>query len=135
MTTLLLGCDFSSAPTARKPIVVALGQERGGRVTLSHLLPFTTLDAWGQWLNDTPAWLGGFDLPFGLSRELVMQLGWPATWPELMAHYAAMSRAEIRTIFAAFCAGSQQPNSRQRPLPLSYSATRRLRPCRWRGRS
>jgi hypothetical protein len=104
MTTLLLGCDFSSAPTARKPIVVALGHERGGRVTLSQLLPFTTLDAWGHWLNDTPAWVGGFDLPFGLSRELVLQLGWPQAWPALMAHYAAMSRAEIRAAFVAFCA-------------------------------
>lgn len=104
MTTLLLGCDFSSAPTPRKPIVVALGHERGGRVTLSQLLPFTTLDAWGQWLSDTPAWVGGFDLPFGLSRELVLQLGWPQAWPALMAHYAAMSRADIRAAFVAFCA-------------------------------
>lgn len=73
-------------------------------MTLSQLLPFTTLDGWGQWLSDTPAWVGGFDLPFGLSRELVLELGWPPTWPELMAHYAAMGRAEIRTAFAAFCA-------------------------------
>jgi hypothetical protein len=101
--TLLLGCDFSSAPTSRKPIVVALGHERGGRVTLSQLLFFTTLDAWGQWLHDTPDWVGGFDLPFGLPRELVEHLGWPLSWRALMAHYAALSRAEIRDLFAAFC--------------------------------
>ncbi|MGJ7489269.1 DUF429 domain-containing protein [Variovorax sp. ZT4R33] len=101
--TLLLGCDFSSAPTARKPIVVALGHQRAGRVTLARVLPFATLDGWGQWLADTPEWLGGFDFPFGLPRELVLQLGWPATWPECMAHYAGLSRAEIRSAFAAFC--------------------------------
>lgn len=99
----LLGCDFSSAPSARKPIVVALGGVRGARVTLSKLLFFATLEAWGQWLHDTPAWIGGFDLPFGLPRELVEHLGWPLEWQACMAHYAGLDRAQIRTAFAAFC--------------------------------
>ncbi|RZI65784.1 MAG: DUF429 domain-containing protein [Variovorax sp.] len=102
--TLLVGCDFSSAPSARKPIVMALGHARGGRVTLSQLLSFSTLDAWGQWLHDTPAWVGGFDLPFGLPRELVEQLGWPTQWNALIEHYAGLSREEIRSAFAGFCA-------------------------------
>lgn len=88
--TLQPGCDFSSAPAARKRIVVALGHQRAGRVTLARLLPFATLDGWGQWLADTPEWVGGLDFPFGLPRELVLQLGWPATWPEWMAHYAGL---------------------------------------------
>jgi hypothetical protein len=51
---------------------------------------------------------GGFRFPiwsaaFGLPRELVEHLGWPAVWPALMAHYAALSRADIRQAFAAFC--------------------------------
>lgn len=100
---LLLGCDFSSAPSARKPIVVALGAVRGARVTLSKLLPFATLDDWGQWLHDTPAWIGGFDLPFGLPRELVEHLDWPLAWQACMAHYAGLERAQIRDLFAAFC--------------------------------
>ena len=104
MTLLLLGCDFSSAPSTRKPIVVALGHARGGRVTLSQLLSFPTLDAWGQWLHETPAWVGGFDLPFGLPRELVEQLGWPTQWRALIDHYAGLSREEIRSAFVAFCA-------------------------------
>lgn len=100
---VLLGCDFSSAPSARKPIVVALGAVRGARVTLSKLQTFATLDGWGQWLHDTPAWIGGFDLPFGLPRELVEQLGWPLEWQACMAHYAGLDRAQIRDAFAAFC--------------------------------
>lgn len=101
---LLLGCDFSSAPTARKPIVVAVGATDARRVMLHRLEPFASLEAWGDWLAATPAWIGGFDLPFGLPRELVVQLGWPLVWPALMAHYASLSRAEIRETFAAFCA-------------------------------
>ncbi|MGJ7495635.1 DUF429 domain-containing protein [Variovorax sp. RT4R15] len=102
---MLFGCDFSSAPTARKPIVVAHGGIDGRHVVLLRLDTFATLDAWAGWLARTPAWVGGFDFPFGLPRELVVQLGWPLQWPALMTHYAALSRAEIRAEFAAFCAG------------------------------
>ena len=55
------------------------------------------------WLARPQSWLGAFDLPFGLPRELVEHLEWPLTWPELIRHYAALSRADIRDTFAAFC--------------------------------
>ena len=99
----LLGCDFSSSPTRTKPIVLATGSSTGGRVTLSKIEHITSLDAFDAWLRQPAHWLGVFDLPFGLPRELVAQLGWPLRWPELMAHYASLSRADIRTTFAAFC--------------------------------
>lgn len=102
---LLFGCDFSSAPTARKPIVVATGEPGGtDRVVLHSLQRFSTLDAWGDWLRAEPTWTGGFDFPFSLPRELVEHLRWPLQWEPLMAHYASLSRAEIRETFAAFCA-------------------------------
>lgn len=104
---LLLGCDFSSAPTRRKPIVVATGSlDESGRVLrLDELIRFPTLDGWGDWLAARSAWIGAFDFPFSLPRELVEHLGWPKTWRELIAHYAALERSEIRRLFAAFCAG------------------------------
>lgn len=103
---LLLGCDFSSAPTRRKAIVVAVGSldPAGRRLALDELLRFTTLQAWGDWLAGQPRWIGAFDFPFSLPRALVEHLGWPTTWPELIAHYAALERPEIRRLFAAFCA-------------------------------
>jgi hypothetical protein len=102
---LLFGCDFSCAPTSRKPIVVATGRAGdGGTLVLTGLRRFTTLDAWAEWLRTEPAWIGGFDFPFGLPRELVEHLRWPGEWNALMAHYASLSRAEIRATFAAFCA-------------------------------
>lgn len=102
---LLFGCDFSSAPTPRKPIVVALGILQKGRVRLTGLEYFASLDAWGTWLCAAPEWVGGFDFPFGLPRELVVHLGWPLQWDALIAHYAALPRSEIRETFAAFCDG------------------------------
>ena len=101
---LLLGVDFSSAPTARKPIVVASGRRRGQVVLLEGLENLGTLDEFAALLQRPGPWLGGFDFPFGLPRELVLALGWPQLWPDLIGHYAALSRAQIREQFAAFCA-------------------------------
>ena len=99
----LLGCDFSSAPSRRKPIVLAWGQWVGGRVVLASLERLDTLDAFAQRLQPPGDWVGAFDFPFGLPRELVTSLGWPTDWLACMRHYAALDRATVRTTFAAFC--------------------------------
>ncbi|MFM6985225.1 MAG: DUF429 domain-containing protein [Hydrogenophaga sp.] len=101
--TTLLGCDFSSSPCRRKPITLAVGHQDRGRVLLERIETFDTLDAWAKRLQVPGPWVGGFDLPFGLPRELVEALGWPTAWAACMAHYASLSRAQIRDTFAAFC--------------------------------
>ena len=101
--TRLAGCDFSSAPSRRKPIVIALGSCHKGRVLLSALVQIESLDAFEAWLRQAHNWVGAFDFPFSLPRELVEHLGWPTLWPALMTHYASMSRADIRSTFKAFC--------------------------------
>jgi hypothetical protein len=99
----LLGCDFSSSPSRKKPIVIAWGSSRQGRVQLSKLERLESLQAFEVCLAQPIAWIGAFDLPFGLPRELIEQLGWPMSWRECMDHYGALSRAQIRDTFAAFC--------------------------------
>jgi hypothetical protein len=99
----LIGCDFTSAPSRRKPVTLALGRSERGRVLLDAIETFETLPAWGERLRAPGPWVGGFDLPFGLPRELVQVLGWPTDWAACMAHYGALSRETIRDAFAAFC--------------------------------
>ena len=101
--TALLGCDFSSSPSRKKPIVLALGFSHGARVQLSKLERLESLAAFSRWLRQPAAWVGAFDLPFGLPRELVETLGWPRQWEPCIRHYATLSREQIRTTFAAFC--------------------------------
>ena len=102
----VMGCDFSSSPSRRKPIVVAHGVFDGaaGSVQLQGFTRYENLSAWADWLAQPGAWTGGFDLPFGLPRELVAQLGWPQDWLACMQHYSALARPAIRQQFAAFCA-------------------------------
>ena len=99
----VLGCDFSSSPTLRKPIVIAHGVNKNGRIQLLKLERLESLDAFSKWLAQPQAWIGGFDLPFGLPRELVEHLSWPTTWLECIQHYASLSRATIRDTFKTFC--------------------------------
>lgn len=99
----LVGCDFSCSPSRRKPIVMAIGTTRHGRVVLSNLQRLESLDDFERWLCDSGEWVGAFDFPFGLPRELVHQLGWPTQWFELINHYAGLTRLEVRSTFADFC--------------------------------
>lgn len=101
---LLLGCDFSSSPTRQKPIVLALGALHNGRVQLSKLERLPSLDTFADWLSQPGDWLGAFDFPFGLPRELVQALRWPLDWEACIRHYTSLSRDDIRAHFAAFCA-------------------------------
>ena len=103
MTLPLIGVDFSSRPSRRKPIVMATGSLHGAVLRLAGLQRFESLPAFGEWLQQPAPWVGGFDLPFGLPRELVTGLGWPTEWAACMQHYAALSREQVRDTFAAFC--------------------------------
>jgi hypothetical protein len=98
------GIDFTSRPTRRKPITVALGETAAGVVRLERVDAHTSFASFAAWLRSPGPWVAGFDFPFGLPRELVETLGWPREWLACMHHYAALERSEIRTTFAAFCA-------------------------------
>lgn len=102
-TALLAGIDFTSRPTRRKPVTVALGRVASGVLKLDRIEEHADYASFETWLRTPGPWLGVFDFPFGLPRELVLTLGWPTDWLALMRHYASLSREEIRTTFAAFC--------------------------------
>lgn len=120
----MLGCDVTSSPTRRKPVVVAQGQAREQRgallVELQTFRRFEQLQDWAEFLQDPAPWVGGFDAPFGLPRELVQTLGWPLQWRDCMQHYAALDRGQIRETFAAFC--------RARPAGAKFAHRRTDRP-------
>jgi hypothetical protein len=101
--TQVIGCDFSSSPSKRKPIVFAIGSAINKRIVLLKIEHIDSLDGFTSWLKNNKNWVGAFDLPFGLPRELVETLQWPSTWQSCMAHYAYLSRDEIRSTFKAFC--------------------------------
>lgn len=100
----LRGVDFSSRPTPRKPVVLAEGRLDGEVLHLERLRSLPDEAAFAACLHEPGPWLGGFDLPFGLPRELVTALDWPLDWAALIGHIRQLDRATLRGHFAAFCA-------------------------------
>ncbi len=102
--TAIHGVDFTSAPRAAKPITVAtLARVDAGTYALASLDAQAGWPAFDAFLRRPGPWIAGFDLPFGLPRELVASLGWPDTWDALMTHYGSLERAHIRATFKAWC--------------------------------
>ena len=105
----LYGVDFTSAPSKRKGITIASaellpanGQDR--QTLLLHALgSLSDFDQFDAWLRRPGPWLAGFDLPFSLPRELIEHLAWPDNWADLMLHLESITRAEMRSLFKAFC--------------------------------
>ena len=99
------GIDFSSAPTAKKPITVAVGSLDlpHGVYRLSHVSGLTSLLAFETFLATPGPWLGGFDLPFGQPRVLITHEGWPEQWRDFVRFFCAADREAIRARFKAWC--------------------------------
>jgi len=84
-------------------VLLADGECRGAVMRLGGLRALPTLDGLAAALREPGPWVGAFDFPFGLPRELVLALGWSTEWLPLMRHYTSLDRAQIRTMFKAFC--------------------------------
>jgi len=104
----ILGVDFSSAPSRRKPITVARGRVADGLFVLAAIDELPTLAGFEALLAERGPWIGGFDFPFGWPREFALAEAWPGAadddWLALMRHSCAITRADLRERFRAFCA-------------------------------
>jgi hypothetical protein len=102
-TRRIYGVDFSSAPSQKKPITIAVAELDGGVLHLTCVHPVPTFDAFDAFLMHEGPWAAAFDLPFSLPRELIEHYGWPTTWPEFIRWYAQAPREMLRQAFKDFC--------------------------------
>ena len=107
--TTVIGVDFSSAPSDRKPITAAVGRIVAGRGAAVYELEtvrlLASLDAFETFLRTPGPWLGGFDLPFGQARSLVEHEGWPTDWPAFVEFYCRQPRELLQATFRRWCDG------------------------------
>jgi hypothetical protein len=103
----LLGVDFTSAPSTKKPITIAVGRwSCVGPVPvyrLDEIRGLVSLQAYDSFLRESGPWLGGFDLPFGQPRTLIEHEGWPTDWPDFVRFYCSQQRAALRDTFKRWC--------------------------------
>jgi hypothetical protein len=98
----IYGVDFTCAPRRAKPITVASGILRKNVLHLEVIERLEDFAAFEAFLQRPGPWVGGFDFPFSMPRELVRDLGWPTSWKGLVAHCAKMTRLELRAALDAY---------------------------------
>ena len=107
----IYGVDFTCAPRKAKPITVASGILTRSALRLEAVEKLASFEEFEAFLARPGPWLGGFDFPFSLPRELVRDLAWPADWTALVAHCRGMSRLELRAALDAY-RGTRSPGSK-----------------------
>ena len=92
----IYGVDFTSRPRSGKPITVASGRIGRAAFRLDTIEEFSGWQDFESWLLRPGPWIAGFDFPFGLPREAVVDLGWPQQWTRLVDHCRRQGREEFR---------------------------------------
>lgn len=98
----IVGVDFTSAPRRAKAITAAIGALDGDLLSIDTLARLESFAAFDAFLAQPGPWIGAFDFPFGMPRELVHDLGWPGQWPALVQHCAHYTRDEFRRVLDAY---------------------------------
>ena len=115
------GIDFTCAPRRAKPITLACGRLKKNLLEVEEIQSLESFEAFEAFLARPGPWIGGFDFPFSLPRALVRDLGWPAQWPALVAHCAAMTRLEFRAVLDAY-RQTRKPGSKYVHRATDYPA-------------
>ena len=98
----IYGIDFTCAPRKAKPITVASGMLKKSVLEVLEIERLESFAAFEAFLARPGPWIGGFDFPFSLPRELVRDLGWPEDWRGLVAHCSRMDRPSFRSVLDAY---------------------------------
>ena len=98
----IIGVDFTSAPRRAKSITVAHGFFVRKLLFLEKIERIESFREFEALLRRPGPWIGGFDFPFGLPRELVRDLGWPSRWRELVEFCGNLTRTEFRGILDGY---------------------------------
>jgi hypothetical protein len=101
----VLGVDFTSAPTRRKPIVSLNCTFADKRLQAGDLAQIVRFEEFDQVLTAPGPWIAGIDFPFGQSRKFIDNIGWPRSWPSYVAHVHALGREGFRQALNTYRAG------------------------------
>ncbi len=101
----LLGVGFHDRPSPRRPIWLAHGLVVEGGLELAGFEQATSLAHFELLLAAPGPWLGAFDFPFGLARELVEARAWPLRWEQLVPALERLGRVALAAQLRDFCAG------------------------------
>lgn len=120
---LILGIDFTSAPSPGKPLVAAVGWLSGARLAIERLDAWESFAGFERALQQPGPWVAGLDFPFGFPRAFSDFNQLPAGWQDCVGwlerfhtddHRA--DRARYRAWIAAFRDAQAPGNKHPRRL-------------------
>ena len=88
----ILGLDFTSAPSPRKPITCAVCELSESILHVKETQAYTSFAQFEQFLQQDGPWIAAFDFPFGQPRKLLENLNWPLSWEGYVQHVATMGK-------------------------------------------
>ncbi|MGE4063547.1 MAG: DUF429 domain-containing protein [Rhodospirillaceae bacterium] len=118
---LLFGVDFTSAPSPRKPIVVAAGTVKAKRLRVDSLTALTSHERFRAFLQSPGPWVGGFDFPFGLSRRFIETAQLPPAWRDYAGELCGLPRAGFIARLKAYRA-TRAPGDKEHRRPTDRIA-------------
>jgi len=109
---LILGVDFTAAPSRRKPITAAIAHISSGALSIERVERVESFSHYEALLARAGPWVGGFDHPFGQSLALLDALGLPRRWADYVDAVGAMGRAAFEERVRAWQA-AQPPGHKE----------------------
>jgi hypothetical protein len=95
----IYGIDFTSRPSAKKPLTCAIASFDGVTLTLDELVRWAEFEAFEESLVRPSPWVMGIDFPFAQSRKFIENIGWPTEWSQYVSLVGKMTRTQFRAVF------------------------------------
>ena len=88
----IYGIDFTSSPSARKPITCIECELSGCSLSVGTLARWPSFEGYEAMLGQPGPWIAGIDFPFGQARRFIDTAGWPEKWQDYVAYAASLGR-------------------------------------------
>ena len=92
----VLGIDFTSSPSRRKPITCLHCKLDNSVLRSIALEEWSDIELFTDALNRPGPWIAGLDFPFGQSRSFINNIGWPNNWATYVSYAASLGRSGFR---------------------------------------
>ena len=89
----VMGIDFTSKPTRRKPLTCMHCVLEGQVLLAGELQEWPAFGPFEEALEKPGPWIAGIDFPFGQSRTFVENIGCPGSWKGYVEHSRSLGRA------------------------------------------
>lgn len=101
----IVGIDFTSAPSRRKPLTCAVCELDDRSLRFIHLSSWSTFEGFEAALANVGPWVAGLDFPFGQATRFIQTMPWPGEWIDYVRHSGTFDRRTFRSALDEYKAG------------------------------